>query len=106
MNHDLDIVKLIQRNQIYDVNEQVLYNQRERFLLQFQRRKVICSESDSSVENAEFAKMKHDWDIPKRGDNSVGERKDFEKLVHQYLKEVEKKDQCEKSRRILLGIAT
>ena len=35
MTRDLDIVKLIQRNQIYDVNEQVLYNQRERFFLQF-----------------------------------------------------------------------
>ena len=47
LTHDLDIVRLIQRDQMNDVNRQVLFTEHERFLLQFQRRNVIDSNSES-----------------------------------------------------------
>ena len=54
LTRDLDIVTLIQRQQMHDVNKQALYNSTERFLLQYQRRNVIESNSDSNQENQKF----------------------------------------------------
>ena len=35
LTHDLDIVGLIKRDQMHDVNKRVLYDETERFLLEF-----------------------------------------------------------------------
>ena len=41
---------------MYDVNKQVLYSQAERLFLQYQRRRVIESDSDSMVEIQKYNK--------------------------------------------------
>ena len=60
LNVDLDIVRLIQRNQMNDVNRQVLFTEQERFLLQFQRRNVIDTSSGSNIENRNYNE-KRQW---------------------------------------------
>ena len=60
LNVDLDIVRLIQRNQMNDVNRQVLFTEHERFLLSFQRRNVIDTNSDSMRENFNYNQT-HYW---------------------------------------------
>lgn len=60
LNTDLDIVRLIQRNQMNDVNRQVLFTEQERFLLQFQRRNVIDTTDGSNNENFNY-NQKRQW---------------------------------------------
>ena len=59
LTRDLDIVTLIQRQQMHDVSKQVLYKPAERFLLQYQRRNVIESNSDSTIENQKHKQHYH-----------------------------------------------
>ena len=42
---------------MHDVNKQVLYDPTERFLLQYQRRNVIESNSDSAIENHKHSQL-------------------------------------------------
>ena len=42
---------------MHDVNKQVLYDPTERFLLQYQRRNVIESNSDSAIENYKHSQL-------------------------------------------------
>ena len=60
LTRDLDIITLIERQQMHDVNKQALYNSTERFLLQYQRRNVIESNSDSMTEIRKFNEQT-DW---------------------------------------------
>lgn len=58
LTRDLDIVRLIHYNRMNVVNEQVLYNNDERFLLGFHRRHVVNSDSESTRENyKDYANM-------------------------------------------------
>ena len=60
LTRDLDILKLIERQQMHDVSKQTLYSATERFLLQFQRRNVIESDSESINDNQKV-KEQTDW---------------------------------------------
>ena len=53
-------MRLIQRNQMNDVNRQVLFTEQERFLLQFQRRNVIDTTDGSNNENFNY-NQKRQW---------------------------------------------
>lgn len=51
LNHDLDIVKVIHRSMANDIFFQTLNNYEQRYLLNFQRKRIIFTSSDSMDEN-------------------------------------------------------
>ena len=72
---------------MHDVNKQALYNQTERFLLQYQRRNVIDSDSDSTRENQRFHEHT-DWKnlLYQHG------RQELQEKIYKELKEMQGKD--------------
>ena len=83
IKHDLDIVSLIQREQMNNVNRQVLFTQNERFLLQFQRRNVIASNSDSAQDNQRQWENKK-WKNLIKEEGSV----EFEKMMKEMFEKL------------------
>ena len=83
LTDDLDIVRLIFREQMHDVNKRVLYNSTERFFLQYQRRKVIESSDRSEIEKKEFH-LKTNWKHLVRKEN----RKEFKQMVRKNFQEM------------------
>ena len=51
LDQDLDIIRLIKRSMNAQIDHQVQFNENERFLLNFNRQHVICSDSSSGREN-------------------------------------------------------
>ena len=51
LDQDLDIIRLIKRSMNAQIDHQVQFNENERFLLNFNRQYVICSDSSSGREN-------------------------------------------------------
>ena len=98
---DLDIERMIDRNKKDDVNDQVLYTPDERFLLQYQRRNVIASSSESANENQQLTLENHF-----RAFLTEEQKPKLEEKVRNILKGLEKKQQTYQMRRILLGIST
>lgn len=72
---------------MHDVNKQALYNQTERFLLQYQRRNVIDSDSESTRENQRFSEHT-DWKnlLYQHG------RQELQEKIYKELKEMQGKD--------------
>ena len=60
LQHDLDIVRIIENQQLNDIHNQVFFDPNERFFLQWQRRNVIESNSDSMQEQRQF-QQKTNW---------------------------------------------
>ena len=86
LTRDLDIVKLIQHNQKNFINQQVIFNHDERFLLQFQRRNVIDPDTDSAEDNIK-ENEKYSW----KSLQNQSRKTEKETLVKGILKGIEGK---------------
>ena len=87
LTRDLDIVRLIKREQMHTVNKQVLYATTERFFLQYQRRNVIESDDESENENRETMK-KYNWKQLLRQEN----KKKFKTLIKDHFNKMKGKE--------------
>ena len=101
IKEDLDIIKLIQNNVARVVNQQVLYDADERYLLKFQKRNCINSNSESQLENSQ-ANSKYDLRYLSRQDSKTN----FESKTKRILQEVQSQRQQYQMRRLLLGVTT
>ena len=103
LHRDLDIIRLIKRSLKAQIDHQVQYNENERFLLNFNRKYVICSDSSSGRENLELDKKDNFMD-----ESGGIQKTQLEKKTMQIFKELEKENKNTDFHmmRILSGIGT
>ena len=104
LSHDLDIERLLRIMHGFEALRSVALNKTERFFLEYQKHRVIRTDTERSSDSADDLNDDGYVNLVPYGETK--ERKRFLKNLKEHLKKYEGHFLLEKERRILLGVKT